>query len=440
MSLLRLPGTDSLRGRLIWLAGATALAMAGLMFAVVWTLRASAIDRPTAEAITQAIVVIRSALQAVPLPERARLIEVATTEGRWRLIPESAAQPPTQLARIPVLRRWTREINARLGDDADVRFSPLPEVSLWAPVQLDGARWWVVVPLARFSGVLPWQLLGWLAVAAAVVLLGAVAVAIRLSRPLSALARASRELAEGRALSDIALPIAGPREVRELTQEFTQMVAARDAALDTRRVMLAGLPHDLKAPLTRLRARLELVNDAAVRDGLRGDAEDMQRVLEQFLAYLRGADPAAYQRMPIDLRVLVQERCTRWAESGVELRCTLQGTAPTTGDAALLARALDNLIDNALRYGAPPVIVMLSADTALTIAVADRGPGIASARRAEALQPFTRLDAARSGPGTGIGLALVAEIVKGHQGTLELDDTPGGGLTVRLMLPRVVPN
>jgi two-component system osmolarity sensor histidine kinase EnvZ len=434
---LRLPAADSLRARLIWLAAGTTVVCLALAFALIWTIRVAVVDSRLADAVALSVAVIRGVIQHTPADQRAALLREARVREPWTLVRDSEARLPHDLPLVPALRQLEREVNARLPDAEAVRLEGGPDVRLWVPLTLEGERWWAVVPLAQLPRLLRWQLLGAIVLVMAAVLLLAIAMAIRIARPLTQLSHAARSLAAGHTLDEVAVPGGGPREVRELTREFVTMVRSRDAALETRRVMLAGLPHDLKAPLTRLRARLELVGEAAVRDGLRGDAADMQRLLEQFLAFLRGADPAAYQRTPVDLGVLIRERCSRWASSGTDVRCGQLPAASITGDADLLARALDNLIENALRYGGAPVQVELRAAAGTAeIRVADHGPGIPADRRDEALQPFTRLDAARSGGGVGIGLALADAIARGHGGGLTLQDTPGGGLTVSLRLPQ----
>ena len=232
---------------------------------------------------------------------------------------------------------------------------------------------------------------------------------------------------------------AGPAEIKRLGERFNAMLEALSQSDATRRTLLAGLPHDLKAPLSRMWLRIEMSDDTSLKEGMRKDLQDMQQMVDQFIQYLRGSDPATYHFATFALNDWVTERVANW--SGARNEVVLAGTPASvmvSADGAALSRLLDNLISNALHHGAPPVEISLSASDAWAVlSVTDHGAGIPPERRAEAVQPFVRLDEARTRTGNvGLGLALAEAIAQAHGGTLTLDQaTDHAGLKVELRLP-----
>jgi two-component system osmolarity sensor histidine kinase EnvZ len=172
---------------------------------------------------------------------------------------------------------------------------------------------------------------------------------------------------------------------------------------------------------------------------MRKDLQDMQQMVDQFIQYLRGSDPATYHFATFALNDWVTERVANW--SGASHEVVLVGTpsaAIVSADSVALSRLLDNLISNALHHGAPPVEVSLNvAENWAVLSVTDHGPGIPAERRTEAVKPFVRLDEARTRTGNvGLGLALAEAIAQAHGGTLTLDQAADHrGLKVELRLP-----
>jgi two-component system osmolarity sensor histidine kinase EnvZ len=205
------------------------------------------------------------------------------------------------------------------------------------------------------------------------------------------------------------------------------------------RTLLAGLPHDLKGPLSRMWLRIEMVDDPTFKDGMRRDVQEMQRMVDQFIGFVRGSDPGSYQFAPLPLNQWLDDQVAAWESIGSDVRLThlTQRTVTLNADRGALGRLMDNLITNAFNHGKPPVEVTLDVDAGEAVmTVSDHGPGISAERRHEALRPFSRLDDARTRSGSvGLGLALADSIVKAHHGTLSLEDAPGGGLQVRIRLP-----
>jgi two-component system osmolarity sensor histidine kinase EnvZ len=216
------------------------------------------------------------------------------------------------------------------------------------------------------------------------------------------------------------------------------MLAALRASESTKRTLLAGLPHDLKAPLSRMWLRVEMSEEPTLKEGMRSDLQDMQHIVDQFVHYLRGTDLGSYRFTIFSLDQWLRERIRNWQQTGQTI--VLEGPparASIHADQVALSRLLDNLIGNALHHGAPPVHISLRTEGLIAaLTVSDHGQGIPQALRAEALKPFVRLDEARTRSGNvGLGLSLVDSIVLAHAGTLTLDQSPAGGLQVEVRLP-----
>ncbi|ARP91647.1 ATPase [Bordetella genomosp. 9] len=341
------------------------------------------------------------------------------------------------------LRGLVRKLNQRLNDGTRVALSrgPRPEVFISLapnPTSEDAPqlREWLVIPLDRLDPPLatPMVIL-WMA-GLGLVLLIAAGFSWHITRPITRLAEAADQLAAGQPKRVVP---SGPHETRVLGERFNAMLDALQESESVRRTLLAGLPHDLKAPLSRMWLRVEMADDAVLKEGLRKDLHDMQHMVDQFIGFVRGTDPAGYRYAPIPLADWLTERVQGWKGAGTAVDLTISGDPSATllGDAVALGRLLDNLIANALHHGAPPIAITLEiGDGQARLCVADHGPGIPADRRAEALRPFARLDDARTRTGNvGLGLALADAIARAHGGTLTLGEAPWGGLQVEVSLP-----
>jgi two-component system, OmpR family, osmolarity sensor histidine kinase EnvZ len=332
----------------------------------------------------------------------------------------------------PLLRR----LNRRLGGEARVQFAALPEPAFWIRLMAQDGPWWLIVPVERLRPPLP--LGGILAMGAIIlgILAVALAYAVQVTRPLRKLTEATESVAQGKMVT---VDVSGPLEIRTLAERFNAMTAALDEAQKTQRTLLAGLPHDLKGPLARLRLRAELATDPEMAQGLLRDTHDMQAIVDQFLSYVRGLEPASYSMQPMQLAQWLTERVAHCQQAGQAIELLRADVCTVNADAQMLSRLLDNLVDNALHHGAPPVqvsLVVQGKQAALT--VRDHGPGIDAGLRAAALQPFSRLDSARTRTGSvGLGLAIAERIARLHGGTFTLSDPPdgGGGLCALVSLP-----
>jgi two-component system osmolarity sensor histidine kinase EnvZ len=339
------------------------------------------------------------------------------------------------------LNSFIQRLNNRLDGDSRVAISrgKMPELYISLTRMEDSdypqVQEWLVIPLDQLDPPLTTQMLALWAGGLALVLLTALWFSWHISRPITSLVQATDQLAAGKPAR---VEPAGPAETRLLGERFNAMLDALSHSESTRRTLLAGLPHDLKAPLARMWLRIEMTDDQTLKQGMRTDLKDMQQMVDQFIHFLRGTDRASYHFAPFALNEWVQERVGNWQGTGEEV--TLTNTPhylEINADSVALSRLLDNLVSNALHHGKPPVLVSLSqADGWAILTVSDHGPGIAPEDRDDALRPFVRLDSARTRTGNvGLGLALAEAIAQAHGGGLTLGQGPGGGLEIKVRLP-----
>lgn len=233
----------------------------------------------------------------------------------------------------------------------------------------------------------------------------------------------------------------GATEVRAAGAAFLDMRGRIERHLEQRTLMLSGVSHDLRGPLTRLKLGLSMLPQDAETEALQGDVEDMVRLVEEFLAFARG--DAMEATALVDPQSLLEQVVERARRSGLLVSlgpCVGEGHVELRPQAVM--RALDNLVGNAVRYGNHAVVSYAMTDKSLRLTVEDDGPGIPVDKREQALLPFTRLDAARDpnrGGGVGLGLSIAADVARSHGGVLRLGDSAAlGGLRADLVLGRSV--
>jgi len=418
---------DSLFGRLALLFVGVLLLSHVAWFALMRLERSQMQARYAVEEATFLVDAVRQHIARTPdqpLPSRVRLVD-----------PSSAQVPVNGEATPPPLRRFAGEVRDRMPPGTDVRVGPPGRPpTLWVRSPTDSR--WIVVPVQPLRIMRPLdRLVPWFIIIFSAALIAALVAAWQLQQPLRSLAQAVTRFGRGQPVRPV--PERGPRELRLLTHGFNQMVRDIERTENDRAVMLAGVAHDLKTPLARLRLRAEMMDDARTRDGVVRDVDSMAHIVDQFLVFAHdGADSSE----PVD----VDQQCERVLRSyravtgdAATLHTRLEAGPGFLLPAATLERVLSNLIDNALAYGAPPVVVETARGSAgYTLTVRDHGSGIAAQDLINASRPFVRLDPARGGNGhSGLGLAIVERIVRRAGGTSEIGNSPGGGLSVRMTFP-----
>jgi two-component system osmolarity sensor histidine kinase EnvZ len=255
-------------------------------------------------------------------------------------------------------------------------------------------------------------------------------------RPITRLAGAAEAFGRGR---HVPYSPSGAVEVRAAGHAFLDMRARIERQIEQRTMMLSGISHDLRTPLTRLRLAVSMLDDED-REPLERDIDDMQRLIDAFLDFARGNADSA-QPEPTDIPDFVQQVVEDCARSGVPVKLVeATGTGQVMLRQMAIRRAVENLINNAERYGSRCEVSVVLTDKSLRIRIEDDGPGIATDQRDVALRPFVRLDPARNqdkGSGVGLGLAIAADIARAHGGVLRLGESETmGGLRADIVIGR----
>ncbi|TAM25375.1 MAG: HAMP domain-containing protein [Nevskiaceae bacterium] len=266
---------------------------------------------------------------------------------------------------------------------------------------------------------------------------------VRQMRPVVQVAEAVSRF--GQSFDEAPLQISGPHEVTILVAAFNRMRAQIRRLLEGRTRMLAAVNHDLATYLTRLSLRVEQVPDASLRTRLSRDIEQMKSLTANTLTLARIGE-TLLPNTRINLQAVVRQHVEDYSEHGGAVFLERSYSCVLRGDSLALGRVLSNLIDNALKFAGAAYLVLQPCTAAgraeIELLVDDAGPGISPATRSEVLLPFQRGDAARNlnAAGSGLGLAISADIVAWHQGTLTLEESPRGGLRVRLRFPDADPD
>ncbi|ALK33547.1 ATP-binding protein [Burkholderia plantarii] len=287
------------------------------------------------------------------------------------------------------------------------------------------------VPLNRFTGALVLVL--------AFAILVAIVLAWRFNGMVHDLAAAAREHRMGHHAGVVRRR--GPREVRELIDDFNDMTRELAEAERERAVMLASIAHDLRTPLTRMQVRADLLADVGDRAGFLRDTESMSRVITQFLDFARES-PEDSSQTSVDsycrLNYTEALHPGGGAESDTLVRLDLRAGPDFMLPVVDIDRILSNLVENALTYGEPPVeITTVARDEHYGLVVRDHGPGVSELDLERVLRPFVRLDPARGGTAhSGLGLAIVRRLIRHHGGSLHISNAAGGGLIIAIRFPK----
>lgn len=382
-------------------------------------------------------------LAATPPATRSAL--TARLDARAQLPPESAETPKRSL--VHAYRTYQRNVfldslRAHLPADMPARWQTEGGQRLWirmhAPADAPHAPYWIALPIpedAQGNGLEAAILLSLgLGVLAA---LAGYAIQLHLNEPLQELTRAARRVSAGE--TPAPLPTDGPTEIAAVSGAFNQMTHALQEADATRALMLAGISHDIRTPLTKLRLSMAMAmphgSDSSFVVAAESYLDQIETILQQFMDYAGSGEREAPQ--PGDLNALIERLAGDFAGLGHEFELSL-ATLPTLAYRPIsMMRLLMNLMQNAIVYGGSGLAVRTwaSGDT-VTVAVGDRGKGL-SAQELEALKaPFQRGRNARAhSGGTGLGLSIVERIARLHGGSLQFHPRDGGGLEVWVVLP-----
>ena len=259
------------------------------------------------------------------------------------------------------------------------------------------------------------------------------------NRPLIALEKAAKGVGQGEIPPP--LPVKGASEIRAVTRAFNQMAKGIQALEEDRTLLMAGISHDLRTPLTRIRLATEMMSpqDSYLAEGIISDTEECNQIINQFMDYLKPVDRETF--VAVNLNDITNEVTS--AEGGYEVKIETEYHRPLKfahGSPIAIKRAITNLVINAMRYGNGWVKVStgITADNTLVwVCIEDNGPGIEEGQIGKLFEPFTRGDAARGSEGTGLGLAIVKRIANQHLGSFTINNRSNGGLRAQISFPTI---
>ncbi|MCI3203994.1 MULTISPECIES: ATP-binding protein [Pandoraea] len=400
---------------------------------------------PRAQRVAQQLVSIvkltRTALlYSEPDLRRALLQDLESNEG-IRVYPREPAdaveKPPAGVVQDLIVR----DVQRRLGTDTVIAAAVNDIPAMWISFKIDEDDYWVAIEQDRIDTATGLQLFSWGTFALALSLIGAAFITALVNRPFARLAHAARAIGEGQRPDP--LPERGMGEAAEANRSFNQMVEELDRLEADRALMLAGISHDLRTPLARLRLETEMSpSDETVKRDMISDIEQMDEIIGRFLDYAR---PASRTPQSIDLSDIARDTAANFeGREDINLSVELADTAPVLAERTDLKRLLTNLIENARKYGrdAQTDIANVHVTTRVLgerveMRVRDTGPGIPEEQLHLVFRPFYRVDTARTkADGTGLGMAIVQRIATRYKGHASLRNVrPGSGLEIIVSFP-----
>jgi two-component system, OmpR family, osmolarity sensor histidine kinase EnvZ len=382
-------------------------------------------------------------LYSDPARRRFLLLDLVQNEG-IKVYPREKDDDFAAPTANPFLTQLVQqEIRGRLGEDTVIATTVNDIPGVWVSFEIEGDDYWVAISPERFERVPGIQWLWWSIAALMLSIIGAAFITARVNYPLKRLANAARQIGSGG--DPPPLREQGASEVAQANRSFNQMVHDLRQLDDDRVVMLAGISHDLRTPLTRLRLETEMSPvDNVTRDAMIADIEQMDAIIGQFLNYAR---PGQEVVEPVDLSTLVQESVGVYAaHDDVRIHVRSNGPVMAMANRMEIQRILDNLVENARRYAKDEETGMAEVeistrveDKDAVLVVADNGMGVPDEELSLLTRPFYRLDAARSeAKGAGLGMSIVNRILQRNGGRLVLANRPApkSGLVVSAIFRR----
>ncbi len=390
--------------------------------------------RRLATLMAQNVSAIADVMDRLPQADQTEFLSRISKSPYLRVY-EGGGDWPEETSRPTLLESlFLSRLAESLSKDADFEWRQGREGRIWIAVTLAGKRYWMSTRPPD-----EWRPEWALAATAAVTLLIAIAAGLflqyRLGRSFRSLTAAAQRVSLGS--SPERVPTTGLREMRDLGESFNRMTERLAGAERERNLMLAGISHDLRTPLAKIRLAVEMLpqSDDDLKATIARQIETMDTMFAQFLDFARGLDQEPFAEVLPS--AIVTDVLTALGRHNVK---TDHAPCSIRAKPVALHRAISNLVANALKYGREPITVATSVkDGFCIIEVRDHGPGLSAADRTRLLEPFARGDDARGGPqGSGLGLTIAARVASAHAGRLELNAPPDGGLEAVLILPHAI--
>ncbi len=397
----------------------------------------------SAQQLASLVNLSRAALRHSDAIASVSLIKILADEGGVRI---SAREPKDTFVVLNgdnLVRRTSEELKIRLGADTVVASSVNNQKGLWIGFSIDKNQYWLQTDESRMGAAIGSTWLIWLVTAAALSLVGAAFIARLINSPLKQLSFATSRMRGGAFDASLLDERVATSEIREVNIGFNRMAEQLSTIEQDRVIMLAGISHDLRTPLARLRLETELsVADEDARAHMAADISQLDAIIDKFLDYAR-ADPAKLESVSLNAVVKAAVYAVGEADD-MRITVTLPDNLNVLADETELLRVMSNLIENARRYGKTPetgiALVDITAKTReqwVLIKVRDHGMGVAPDTLPKLTRPFFRGDAARTAAtGAGLGLAIVEKTIQRMGGMFGLANTSSGGLAAHIKLRR----
>ncbi|HMZ86631.1 MAG TPA: ATP-binding protein [Giesbergeria sp.] len=397
----------------------------------------------TAQQIASLVNLSRAALLHADGIARVSLIKTMADQEGVRIVPREPGDRYEPLERSALGLRLAEQLTQRLGPDTIVAQSVNGEKGLWVGFSINGDPNWLLMDRSRFSpaGGKTWLI--WLVTAGALSLAGAAVIARLINQPLKQLSYAANRVRDGDFAASHLDEEVVTSEIREVNIGFNRMAQKLAKLEQDRAVMLAGISHDLRTPLARLRLETEMsVNDEVAREHMVADIVQLDATIDKFLDYAR---PDHVTLTPVNLHAVISS-CVYAVQDHRELQITMQVPEDLNvlADEVELARVISNLLENARRYGKTPDTASTRVEIAakaredwVLIKLRDHGTGVPPEQLANLTKPFFRGDAARTAAaGAGLGLSIVDKTIQRMGGIFALANSSSGGLVAHVQLQR----
>ena len=385
----------------------------------------------------------RAALKYSDSITRVWLIKTLADEEGVRISPREPGDKYQLFVNDPFGQRIGDELTSRMGKGTVVAKSVNGVAGVWVGFNIDGDSYWLLTDPSRLGPLQSGTWLIWLITAAILSLVGAALIARLINRPLKQLSFAASRMRDGDFDASRLDEKVATSEIREVNIGFNRMAKQLSKIEEDRVIMLAGISHDLRTPLARLRLETEMsVADAEARAHMAADISQLEAIIDKFLDYARPDPP---QLAPLSLNAIIDAAVYAVADyTDLRVNVNLPGPITVLADEVELSRVIANLLENARRYGKTPETGIAMVDIAakerdqwVLIKVRDHGTGVAPHALANLTKPFFRGDAARTAAtGAGLGLAIVEKTVHRMGGVFTLANTSSGGLAAHIKLRR----
>jgi two-component system, OmpR family, osmolarity sensor histidine kinase EnvZ len=422
-----------------------AILLAGGVFAWVMTLRALEFEPravQSAQQISGLVNLTRAALKTADGINRVTLVKGLGSNEAIRVTLREPADIWEAYEVDRFSRRVSRELRASMGSDAIVARSVNGQHGLWVGFSIDRDRYWLQAEAAPLSMPTNSTWLVWVGIALMATLFGSAGIAGLINRPLQQLSHAASRIRDGdldSRLDENTLTA----EIREVNMGFNRMARELARLEGDRAVMLAGISHDLRTPLARLRLETEMsVSDEEAKANMALDIEQLDAIIDKFMDYARPSETVV---LPVHISQLIDREAANFRDP-TQIRITSRVAIDLNvmADETELGRVFLNLFENARRYGrgtytgvADVLVSYVRTGPWVIITVRDHGPGVAPEKLGQLTTPFFRGDAARTAAtGAGLGLAIVDKAMQRMGGSLELTNAPDGGLMAHIRLKR----